>query len=422
MTKTRTKKVVAWLLAFVLLTALTPFNVLSANAGVGDFPEPGEALRDPAVLATNGWSRLDMDGYEGLERIVHTSLARIAELERYEAIIHGDALELDWGVLIYANGHRTYPIHEIFADGERMTFFIDHSQGELVEMYVRFRSVVGTVDTTLFSFPVRHGTARRGTPASSPLFPADMSTTSPNVRSRPIGEGSVLDVLIPNPGSRLPYSTHPVARPDTIPTTPQAPIVHGQTQNNPNPPTVTPPAWEGTPPSQWARDSVERAGELGLLPDGFRYGFQRPTTRAEFTRIAVTLYEHHNGAVSGRRQFNDTNCSYVERAAHLGIVNGTGNGSFNPNANITRQEAAVMLANLSRAMGHPLPNSPIPIGLLFADSIQISDWAITAVEQMHYSQIMTGTGNNMFSPQEHYAIQQAIHTIMAIHGLVGSVQ
>ncbi|MCL2371243.1 S-layer homology domain-containing protein [Candidatus Saccharibacteria bacterium] len=415
-TKTRTKKVVAWLLAFVLLTALTPFNVFSANAG--DFPEPGEALRRQDVLDTTGWGSLEMDGYEGLRRIALTRMERVNEFDRLEAIIVGDALEICWGVLIYANDHRTYAIHEIFADGERMTFFIDHSQGELVEMYVRFRSVVGSVDTRIYSFPVRADNSR-GTPASQPLFPADMSVTSPNRLTRPLGEGSAADVLVFSPGGRVPSSTVSVERPDTIPTTPQAPIVHGQVQTNPNPPTVTPPVWEGTPPSEWARDSVERAGELGLLPDGFRNGFQRPTTRAEFTRIAVTLYEHHNGAVSGRRQFNDTNCSYVERAAYLNIVNGVGNGSFNPNANITRQEAAVMLANLSRAMGHPLPNSPTPADMIFADSVQISSWAATAIGQMYHSNIMTGTGNNMFSPLEHYAIQQAIHTIMAIHGLMG---
>jgi len=412
MTTTRTKKVVAWLLAFVLLLTLTPMSVFSAEQGL---PRPGDALIERPDAT--GWGGLSMDGYDGVRRIVH-SVSRLAEFERYEVIIYGDALEFyGTAILIYANGHRTYAVHEIFADGERMTFFIDHSQGVMAEMYVQFRSVVGTRDTILYSFPVRADNTR-GTPAALHDFPANMSVTSPNRLMRPTGEGSAIDILTPDPaGGRTPRGTISVGRPDVIPTAPQAPIVRGQTQTNPNPP-----VWEGDPPSQWARDSVERAGELGLLPDGFRYGFQRPATRADFTRIAVTFYEHHNGAVSGRRQFNDTNCSYVERAAYLGIVNGVGNGSFNPNANITRQEAAVMLANLSRAMGHPLPNSPIPIGLLFADGIQLSDWAITAVGQMHYNGIMNGTGNNMFSPLQYYTIEQSIHTIVLVHGLVGSGQ
>jgi len=212
-----------------------------------------------------------------------------------------------------------------------------------------------------------------------------------------------------------------VERPDVIPTTPQAHIVHGQIASNPNPSTETPgnptttappQVWEGTPPSGWAQDSVESAGELGLLPDSFRSGFQQPTTRAEFTTIAVTLYEHLRGTINGRNTFSDTDCEYVGKAAYLGLVSGVGNGRFNPDAYLTREQAAVMLARLAEAIGQPLATAS---NNAFADNGQISTWAYQAIGQMNLAGIMGGTGNNMFSPQGHYTREQSIITILRLY-------
>jgi len=395
--------------------------------GGRDLPQPGEALA--ARPDATGWSGLVVDAYEGVERIIH-SLDRRAQFERYEAIIQGDALEFyGTAVLIYANGHRTYPIHEIFADGERLTFFIDHSQGVMAEMYVQFRSVAGTMDTILFSFPVR-ADGTRGTPASSPLYLAEASVTSPFRLSRPAGTGSVRDIIVPNPPNRLPLGTISVARPTETPMTPPPtsivdsdptnvePQPPAQTDPTPTPPTPTPAPTIEEPPSSWATESVERAGELGLTPEPFCSGFRRTTTRSEFAAIAVTLYEHFRGPTNGRQQFIDTSDSYVERAAYLGIVHGVGGGRFNPDASLTREQAAVMTGRLSAALGHPLPMAPVT----FADSNEISSWALSAVGQMNRAGIMSGVGNNKFSPQGHFTIEQSIVTIMRLYDIVFSLE
>ena len=163
-------------------------------------------------------------------------------------------------------------------------------------------------------------------------------------------------------------------------------------------------------PSSWAQEAVERAGELGLLPDGFRFGFGRSTTRAEFTTIAIALYEHFREPVTGRATFNDTTDTNVEKAAYLGIVTGVGNNRFDPYAPITREQAAVMLNRLIGLFGFQSHN----VFPRYDDQQEISAWAVSAVGHIQARGIMSGVGSNRFAPQELYTIEQSIVTIMRI--------
>ncbi|MCL2367110.1 MAG: S-layer homology domain-containing protein [Oscillospiraceae bacterium] len=170
---------------------------------------------------------------------------------------------------------------------------------------------------------------------------------------------------------------------------------------------------QGTP-SSWAQESIERAGELGLLPDAFRFGLGSSTTRAEFAAIAIALYEHFRTPITGRVSFTDTTDTHVEQAAYLGIVSGVGNNRFDPNAPITREQAAVMLDRLAGLFGLHAHN----VFPRFDDNQDISDWAILAVGHMQAREIMGGTGNNMFSPGDAYTREQSIVTILRLFELI----
>jgi len=167
-------------------------------------------------------------------------------------------------------------------------------------------------------------------------------------------------------------------------------------------------------PSSWAYDSVERAGELGLLPDTFRSGFRRSTTRAEFATIATALYEHFREPVTGRVTFTDTTDTNVEKAAYLGIVTGVGNNRFDPNSPITREQAAVMLNRLVGLFGFHSHN----VFPQFDDHQEISAWAMLAVGHIQARGIMSGIGGNRFAPQDLYTIEQSIVTIFRVFDLV----
>jgi len=165
--------------------------------------------------------------------------------------------------------------------------------------------------------------------------------------------------------------------------------------------------------SSWATECVHRAIGLNLVPQNLQSNFNQPITRAEFTALAVYLYQILGNEITGRTTFADTNDRYVEKAAYIGIVSGVGNNLFDPDATLTREQAAVLLSRLAEAIGHPLRGVP----LVFADSAEISSWAVSGVEDVVAHGIMIGTGNYMFSPLHPYTREQSIIAILRVFEL-----
>ncbi|MBR5642452.1 MAG: S-layer homology domain-containing protein [Firmicutes bacterium] len=168
-------------------------------------------------------------------------------------------------------------------------------------------------------------------------------------------------------------------------------------------------------PSAWAKDIVERAIEQGLVPENLQGNYTKPITRAEFCALAATLYESRNGEITERSTFSDTKDVNVEKLASLGVVAGVGNGKFAPDRQITREQAATMLAALAGVLGKPIEESEPK----FADNSDISSWAIPYVGKMQTSGIMNGTGNDRFSPQGSYTREQSIATMLSVLAYIG---
>ena len=202
-------------------------------------------------------------------------------------------------------------------------------------------------------------------------------------------------------------------------------IVVGDTQPTAEPPTIitdpTPdPIISTLAPhvntaSSWAHNSINNAFSHGLIPQNLQSQYTQATTRAEFTAFAVALYETVTGrTITARASFNDTTDINVQKMGGLGVVSGVGNGNFAPNATITRQEAAAMLARLAYAIGQPLPQS----APTFADNANIATWAVDRVGQVQASGIMSGVGNNNFDPLGIYTREQSIATIFRLFELL----
>jgi len=169
-------------------------------------------------------------------------------------------------------------------------------------------------------------------------------------------------------------------------------------------------------PSAWATAYVNRAIREGLVPRSLQANYTQAITRAEFATLAVTFYETITGRVINPDtsvSFNDTTDINVRKAAAINVIAGMGDGNFAPNNTITREQAAVMIDRLATASGRPLP-APPGMGEFFADVIQISQWARDGVQRVNAARIMTGTGNNMFSPQETFTREQSIIAVLRL--------
>ena len=166
--------------------------------------------------------------------------------------------------------------------------------------------------------------------------------------------------------------------------------------------------------SYWAAETLLKAEADKLIPDTLiGTDMTARITRAEFAAVAVRLYERLSGktaptAPSGT--FSDTADENVLKAYAISAVNGMGGGVFEPDAPLTREQAAVMLTNVYKAVfweGWNRENDSVYTShtldikgtTSFSDDEKISDWAKDSVYFMYKNNIISGMGNNVFAPR-----------------------
>ena len=171
--------------------------------------------------------------------------------------------------------------------------------------------------------------------------------------------------------------------------------------------------------SPWAKESIQQADSLGIIPPELKSAYKKNITRQEFCRLAMCMYTAKTGdkiPENARTPFGDVSDDYVTAAYNLGIVKGTGYKKFSPDKYITRQEAAVMLNNLAKV----LEIEDTPKKDKFVDESYFADWAkkeIYSVAGMKSGDgyVMAGTGNGKFSPWMNYTREQAIATMLRLY-------
>ncbi|MDR0491615.1 MAG: S-layer homology domain-containing protein [Oscillospiraceae bacterium] len=113
-------------------------------------------------------------------------------------------------------------------------------------------------------------------------------------------------------------------------------------------------AAETEQPSLWAVEHVNAAIAANLVPLSLQSRYTQVITRAEFCALVVALYENVKGEITGRIAFTDTNDINAEKTAHIGVVFGVGDNRFAPDDTLTREQAATMLSRLAETMGMQL--------------------------------------------------------------------
>ena len=109
--------------------------------------------------------------------------------------------------------------------------------------------------------------------------------------------------------------------------------------------------------NNWFNNAVSTLSNMGII-DGYPDGSFRPNagiTRAEFAKIAVSFFKDYVGETIGDR-FTDISgkwyTTYINLAAELAIVNGYPDGTFRPDNRITRAEAMQIVNNTLRRTPH----------------------------------------------------------------------
>ncbi|WP_052130209.1 S-layer homology domain-containing protein [Ureibacillus sinduriensis] len=148
----------------------------------------------------------------------------------------------------------------------------------------------------------------------------------------------------------------------------------------------------------WAEKTVSSLTKLEII-NGYTDGAMKPDqviTRGEYVSILSRIFN-----VNGTKPatFNDVNGHWARNAindfASAGIISGYGNGKFQPNKAITREEMVVILSRLINL--NDLPESSSPDA--FTDRDAITPYAKDAIDASLQLGIITGQGGNKFNPQ-----------------------
>lgn len=190
--------------------------------------------------------------------------------------------------------------------------------------------------------------------------------------------------------------------------------------------------------SPWAQGEVARARELGLVPADYPVieDYRQPITRAQFCDIAlqyVAIQAHcadlesygeslmplvteylgqSNEFGYPKDMFTDGNRE-VSTAYHLGLVEGRGDGTFDPEGLITRQEASAMLTRAYTVCGGILPEETGEAA--FPDGAEIAPWARESAAALAGWGVMGGTEDGLFDPAGHYSVEQCLVTFLRLY-------
>ncbi len=174
--------------------------------------------------------------------------------------------------------------------------------------------------------------------------------------------------------------------------------------------------------SSWAKDIVTNYYLAQMLPTGQCHDYQDALTRLDLVVMADQLIGYTAGygnLGSITVPFEDIgDLSYSDMIAVLrcnliGVVNGNGDNTFNPDGLLTREEAAAILV---RVQAYIQGQDYVVQGTAnFTDSDQISDWALETVTSAQEQGLLQGNGDGTFDPQGQMTREQMIVALARIY-------
>ena len=171
------------------------------------------------------------------------------------------------------------------------------------------------------------------------------------------------------------------------------------------------PGWSNA--SSWAVPELDAAYEIELIPRTLLSSdMTKNITRAQFAALAVQLYEILTGETAPAASadtFSDTSLDSVLQAYRLGIVNGVGNGKFEPFGNATREQIAAMLCRAVEAIVQGADTEVFDLDYreTFPDAGEVSQYAEKSMIYMVNNGFMKGS-EGMLLPKSPCTREQAI--------------
>lgn len=169
--------------------------------------------------------------------------------------------------------------------------------------------------------------------------------------------------------------------------------------------------------SAWYHEAVDYVLVNGLM-SGYGNGVFGPNDHLSRAQLCQIVYNMEGRpAVTGNSAFIDITdgawySGAVTWAAENGIVGGYGNGLFGPENNITREQLAVIFYRYAQAKGYDVSVGEDTNILSYADALDVSEWAIPAMQWACGSGVINGVTDSTLVPQGNATRAQAATMLM----------
>ncbi|MBP5244830.1 MAG: S-layer homology domain-containing protein, partial [Clostridia bacterium] len=151
----------------------------------------------------------------------------------------------------------------------------------------------------------------------------------------------------------------------------------------------------------------------GLVPYAQQRRYKEAISRENIVDMIVVMLEKvkgksvdeiaaENGVSVGENRFTDTNSRNVDACFSLGVVNGVGEGLFNPDGNLTRAEMIAMINRTATLFGIETN------GYEYTFDDTADHWVNGEIGWSVHSKIINGVGDNKFAPDLQLTKEQAI--------------
>ncbi|MDR0445514.1 MAG: Ig-like domain-containing protein [Oscillospiraceae bacterium] len=167
-------------------------------------------------------------------------------------------------------------------------------------------------------------------------------------------------------------------------------------------------------PATWAKPEVDKANTSGLLSDDAAADFERKLTRAQYCELVIIMVEQTLGRklpLPAGLPFSDTRNEHVLKAFQYNLVDGVGEGKFNPDGSITREQIATLmvraLLRMQTELGRTLLAPPVA-NLPFNDANQVQDYARESMRYAVSNNIFQGDNFNNVNPLEEITSQECV--------------
>jgi len=165
--------------------------------------------------------------------------------------------------------------------------------------------------------------------------------------------------------------------------------------------------------THWSRDAVSELATKNIIDSSYGTNFkpEQKITRAEFA-VMLSRGLGLQGNREGAQGFRDVQSStqigdYIGAAAKAGIITGNVDGTFRPNANITREQMAIMMIRAMEYTNNPVTLNGTSASVLatFKDKNKIQGDEFVA--KAFQAGIVQGVSAGVFQPQGNATRAQA---------------